>query len=159
MTWNGIDLTQILALLATVVTGLLGWLANSIKKKQEASAAQSKAETALLKLAAIAAGMAGRAWSNLSPVVQKAMADGKLDAPERAEIEAKVQELLKDFASADDLKLIADALGIPLPGLVAKIAAMLIEKFAFAHDPTTPNQSRLAFPVTNDLNGPDYQPG
>ena len=151
MTWNGIDLTSILGLLATIVTGLLGWLANSIKKKQEASAAQSKAEVALLKLAAIATGMAGRAWDTLAPEVQKALADGKMTSDERAVIEAKVQELLKDFASADDLKAIADALGIPLPGLVAKIAAMLIEKFAFAHDPTTPTQSRLAFPVADDF--------
>ena len=151
---TGMDWTPILGVLATLIGGLLTWLANSIKKKNEAATAQSNAETALLKLAAIATGMAGRAWASLSPVIQASMADGKLEASERAVIEAKVQELLKDFASADDLALIASALGIPLPGLVAKIAAMLIEKFAFAHDATTPQQSRLAFPVGKELDGP-----
>ena len=151
MTWNGIDLSGLLGTLASILTALLGWVAISIKKKQEASAQQSKAETALLKLAAIATSMAGKAWDTLSPDIQAALADGKMTAEERAHIEAHIGELLKDFASSDDLKLIAEALGIPLPGLVAKIAAMLIEKFAFAHDPSTPSQSKLAFPVADDF--------
>lgn len=149
MTWNGVDLSGLLGTLASILTALLGWVAVSIKKKQAAAAEQSKAETSLLKLAAIAAGLAGKAWDTLSPDIQAALADGKMTPEERLHIEAHVGDLLKEFADGDELKQIAEALGLPLPGLVAKIAAMLIEKFAFAHDPTTPAQSKLEFPVSS----------
>ena len=147
MTWNGIDLTSILTALAGIVTALLGRAANSIRKRQEAQAEASKAEKALIQLGVIAVGMAGRAWDKLSPEIQKAFADGKMSPEERAGIEALVGELLKDFASSDDLESIAKTLGLPLPGIIAKIAAMLIERFAFAHDPANPGVSRLAYPV------------
>ena len=162
MTWNGVDMTSILTALAGIITALLGWAANSIRKKQEADAANTKAQTALLKLGAIALAMAGRAWDKLSPDIQAALADGKMSPEERAHIEAEVQALLKDFASADDLEEIGKALGIPLPGLVAKIAAMLIEKFAFAHDASNPAVSAKVYPVAPgglDPNDPGYQPG
>lgn len=161
MTWNGVDMTSIITALAGIITALLGWAANSIRKRQEADAANTRAQTALLKLGAIAIAMAGRAWDKLSPAIQQAMADGKITAEERGAIEAEVQALLKDFTSSDDLAQIASALGIPLPGLVAKIAAMLIEKFAFAHDPGNVTVSAKAFPVTSGLpaDDPGYQPG
>lgn len=147
MTYNGIDLSGLLTPLLGIITALLGWALNSLRRKQEAQTQQSKAETALLKLGVIAMGMAGRAWDTLSPKIQLALADGKMSAEERAEIEKAVQELLKDFASADDLANIASALGLPLPGIISKIAAMVIEKFAFAHDATNPTASALSFPV------------
>lgn len=158
----GIDMSTLISTLGSVVLALLGWLANSIRKKSEADSKKTRAETALLKLAAIATGMAVRAWNALSPVAQAAFAnDGKWDDVERKQFEDKVQEILKDFASADDLKEICEALGIPLAGIVSKIAAMLIEKFAFAHDPEILSQSPLAFRVSKtewksgDL---DYEP-
>jgi uncharacterized membrane protein YebE (DUF533 family) len=154
------DISVFLPALGSILTALLGFVAVWLKRKAEAQVNQSKAEKALIQLGVIATGMAGRAWDALSPSIQAAFADGKMTAEERKQIEAKVQELLKDFASADDLANIASALGLPLPGLVAKIAAMLIEKFAFAHDPATPQGSNLAFPVAEkDYNGPEYSGG
>lgn len=166
MTWNGIDLSSILAGLASLVTILIGWAVSSLRKKADADTVKSKAETALLKIAAIAASMAQRAWTTLSPKVQLALADGKMSVEERAEIEAAVQVLLKDFTSDDDLKALAEALGLPLPGVIAKITSLIISSFAFAHDPTNPTQSRLAFPVRggagntqSEMDDPKYHGG
>ena len=102
---------------------------------------------ALVKLGAIAVALAGRAWDRLSPMVQAALADGRMTQEERTAIEEAVRELVKDFASADDLTKIAEAVGLPLPGLLAKLAAMVIERFAFAHDPDIATASALVYPV------------
>jgi hypothetical protein len=149
------DMTLILPALGSILVALLGYLTTWLKRKAEAETNASKAQTALLKLGNIAVAMAGRAWDALGPIVQQSLADGKMTAEERSQIEAKVEALLKDFASADDLADIASALGLPLPGLIAKIAAMIIEKFAFAHDPANITQSKLAFPVASPSLDPD----
>lgn len=153
MEWNGIDLSGVLGGLASLLGLLIAWAVNSLRKKADADTKRSKAETALLKVAAIASAMAQRAWTTLSPQLQAALADGKMSAEERAEIEKSVQVLIKDFTSDDDLKQIAEALGLPLPGVIAKIASLIISTFAFAHDTTNPSQSRLAFPVGASSSG------
>jgi len=135
----------ILKVLGAVASIVVPWL---LSKWQTSQSANANANTALVKLGAIALGMAGRAWDKLAPQVQAALADGTISADERAAIEASVKELLKDFTSEDDLKAIGEALGLPLAGIIAKIASMLIEKFAIAHDPTNPAVSALAYPVS-----------
>jgi len=147
MTWNGIDLSGILGILATIVTGLLGWLATGIKQRQAAQTAQDKATTALLKLAAIASSLLSKGWTSLSPVLQQAFADGKFDDSDRAKVEEAVRLLLKDATDEDTLKEIGDALGLPLAGLIAKLAASMIEKWTQAHDPAITTTSKLTFPV------------
>lgn len=151
MTWNGIDLSGILGTIVSVVGALLGWLLMVIRKRQEASAAQTKAETALLKLGEIAAMLAGKAWAELSPKVQAALAnDGKIDPAERAEIEAIIAKLVVEFTEADSLKEIASALGLPLPGVIARIAAYIIDMVTKAHDPDiVTSMAPSAFPVSS----------
>lgn len=151
MTWNGIDLSGILGTVVSVVGALLGWLLMVIRKKQEASAAQTKAETAILKLSEIAAMLAGKAWAELSPKVQAAFAnDGKIDPTERAEIETVIAKLVEEFTDAASLKEIASALGLPMPGIIARIAAYIIDMVTKAHDPEILNSmSPSAFPVSS----------
>ena len=155
MTWNGIDMTQVLSLLGSIVVMLLGWLATSIKKKQDAGTAQSKAETATLKLAAIGAALLQKAWNDLGPKIQAALADGTMSTEERLAIEASVQSLLSEVTDDATLKSIAEALGLPLPGVIAKIAATLIDIWTKSHDPAVTTQSKLAFPVAKVDYGPD----
>ena len=149
MTWNGIDLSGILGAVASIVTALLGWVLVSIRRKQEASAAQTKAETALLRLAEVIVTLAGKAWGELSPRVQAALAnDGKIDAAERAEIEIIVAKLVTEFTDSKVLGDIASALGLPMPGLIARIAAGIIDMVTKAHDPgITNSMAPAAFPV------------
>jgi hypothetical protein len=146
--------------LGTILTALLALVLNAIRKKQEADANASKSQIALLKLGEIVATLAGKAWNELSPKIQAALAnDGKIDAAERAEIEVVVASLVKDFTDAASLTEIAKALGLPLPGLIARIAAGIIDIVTKAHDPDIKDSaSPAAFPV-QDFNGPEYQPG
>lgn len=161
MTWNGIDLTGLLGTLASVITALLGWVLVSIRKRQEAQANASKAEIALLKLGEIITTVAGKAWNRLSPKVQEALAnDGRIDAAERAVIEAIVSELVVELTDTDSLTDIAKALGLPMPGLIARIAAGIIDLVTKAHDPgITNSMAPAAFPVSDNFDGPEYQPG
>ena len=147
MDLHGIDIGPILAALASLVTVAITWAAKKVAAKAAADTAKTKTETAALKLAALATSLAGRAWDKLSVPVQKALADGTISADERAEIEAVVAALVKDFTSEDDLNALADALGRPLPGLIAKLAALILGIFARAHDPDIKTESSLAFPV------------
>jgi len=134
---------QVLASIASVVVPAL------LAKWQASQSKNADASTALMKLGAIALGMAGRAWDKLAPQVQAALADGTISTEERASIEATVKDLLKDFTSEDDLKAIGEALGLPLAGIIAKLASMLIEKYAIAHDPGNLKVSALAYPVSD----------
>lgn len=144
---SNMDWSPVLALLGTIITGLLGWLAKWIAAKNKADEAKSKAESALFKLAAIGSSLLQKGWTTIGPDLQAALADGKITAEERALIEVKVAALLKDATDADTLKEIADALGLPLAGVVAKIAATLIETWTRAHDPAVPAESKLTYPV------------
>jgi hypothetical protein len=94
--------------------------------------------------------MAGRAWDRLSPQIQVALSDGTISPAERLEIEATVKALVAEFTSSDDLAALASALGLPLPGLIAKIASMLIGMFTSAHDVTNTATSSLQYPLKVD---------
>jgi hypothetical protein len=153
-------LPAVLPALGTILTGLLAWAASSIAKKNAASAQESKVLVAGLKLAAIVTALLQKGWEHIGPEVQTALADGKLDAAERAAIESSVQELLKDATDEATLKEIGDALGLPLAGIVAKIASHLIEKWTSAHDPSITTASANAFPTPAMLSAsPDVAAG
>jgi hypothetical protein len=141
---SSFDLSPIIAGIVALVGAALTWLSNRVKNAQVAAANTASAE---LKVAALVTSIAGKAWDTLSPELQKILADGKVTAEERAELEAVALKLARDASSQDNLAELASALGLPLPGLIAKIASMLLDVFTKAHDPTTTSVSALAFPV------------
>ena len=151
MTWNGIDLSGVLGVLASLITAALTWALTAIRKRQAADAEASKTQTAILKVGEIVATLAGKAWAELSPKVQLALAnDGKIDPTERAEIEAIVAKLVEEFTDSATLKEVATALGLPLPGLIARIAAGIIDLVTKAHDPDIlTSMAPAAFPVAS----------
>jgi hypothetical protein len=139
-------LLSFLPYMMPIITGLLAWVANSIAKRNAAAAVESKALAAGLKLAAIGAALLQKGWEHIGPEVQTALADGKIDAAERAVIEASVKELLADATDGATLAEITAALGLPLPGIIAKIASYLIEKWTEAHDPAVATSSANTYP-------------
>ena len=153
MTWNGIDLSGILSIVVTIITGLLGWAATSLKKKADADAAASKAATAVVKLGQIGLAMATDAWQTLAPAIQARLADGSFSADDRKDVEGMVAQLLSKYTSSDELTKITSALGLPLPGIIAQIAAFIIDRVTKAHDPDllTGTASPMAFPVADDF--------
>ena len=161
---SSMNWSPILGLLVTLVTGLLTWLANSIKNHNAAATEASKAQTAALKLAAIGTALLQKAWGSLSPVLQQSLADGKLTGEERAALEVQVQALLKEVTDEDTLKEIGEALGLPLAGIIAKLASYLIGVWTEAHDTAVPTSSAKTFPIGSqnaqlDPNDPIYKPG
>ena len=156
MTFKGIDLSPLLQVIMSLVLGLFGWAATALKKKADADTAASKAQTALLKLGQIGLAMATDAWQTLAPAVQVRVADGNFSAQDRADIEAMVGKLLEKYTSSDELQKITEALGLPLPGIIAKLAAFIIDRITSAHDPQLLNTaSPAAFPVSGrDLTDP-----
>jgi hypothetical protein len=167
MSINGtsIDLSPLLSILATIVTALLGWVAVIVKNRQAAATNESKAIAAGLKLAAICAALLQKAWGALSPDLQAAFADGKFDNTERAALEIKLQGLLKEVTDEATLAEIGSALGLPLSGVIAKIASYLIGKWTEAHDPAIVTTSANTFPAPDpafagtSIAGGDTGPG
>jgi hypothetical protein len=147
MTFKGIDLTPLLGGLLSIISALIGWALLKVKNAAQAAETTSKTQATMLKLAALVTAMLGRAWDRLSPTIQAAIADGEVTAEERAQLEAEVRLLVSEFATQDDLKAMATILGLPLPGLIAKIASMMLDTFTKAHDPANSTVSSLAFPV------------
>jgi hypothetical protein len=119
----------------SLVTALFGWLALALKRKAEAETAASKAQTAMLKLGEIGLAMATDAWQTLAPAVQARVADGEFSVEDRKAIEAIVASLVDKYTSSGELQKIAEALGLPVPGIIAKIAAFIIDRVTAAHDP------------------------
>lgn len=134
------DLSPILQAVAGLVAVLIGLLARKIAARQTADAQRSRIESAGLQLAQIVVALSGRAWDRLSPKIQAALADGKVSAEERAAIEAEVKAILEEsggeLVSTDTLSQIATALGLPMPGLIARIATGLLDLFVRSHDVT-----------------------
>ena len=148
MTFKGIDLSPLLTVVMSLVTALFGWLATSLKKKADAETANSKAQTAILKLGEIGLAMVTDAWQTLAPAVQQRLADGNFSAQDRADIEAMVGTLLEKYTSSGEIQKITEALGLPLPGIIAKLAAFIIDRVTKAHDPEIlTSASPAAFPV------------
>jgi hypothetical protein len=134
-------LPQILPMIGTLVVAGLGWLTLTVQKK-------FKADSAWAKLANIAIALAGKAWERVGPEVQKALADGKITAEERAAIEAAVMQVVEEATDKATLEQIGAAVGLPMPGIIAWIASYFIDKWTAAHDPSNTSVSKLAFPVT-----------
>ena len=148
MTYQGIDLTPLIGVVFSILSALGGWVLLKIKNAQAAAEQTNKTQATLLKLAALVTTMLGRAWDRLSPQVQAAIADGKITAEERAALEKEIGSLALEFVSQDDLTAMATILGLPFPGLIAKLASMVLDTFTKAHDPSNPTVSALAFPVS-----------
>lgn len=155
MTFKGIDLSPVMTALMTIVTALIGWVAVYIKRRQEAATAESKATQAWLKLAEVVTLIAGRGWERIGPEVQAALADGKIDAAERAKIEEVAKKLLDEVTDTGTLELLAKAVGLPVPGIIAWIASKLIDLWTQAHDPDILTVSTKAYPVVKpeDIQG------
>ena len=150
---QGVDLSPILQAVLGLVAMLIGWLTTKIAAKQKADASRSRAEAALLQVAQLVAMLAGKAWDVLSPKVQAALADGKISAEERADIEAAVRAIIESsteqLTSKAELEKVAAALGLPFAGLIASIAAGIIDKITRAHDPDLlDSDAPAAFPVS-----------
>jgi hypothetical protein len=146
-TFRGYDLTPLIGAAVTILTGLFAWLAKKIAAAQSASAEASRAQTAQLQLAAIGLAMVGDLWNELSREFQLRIADGKIDADDRQAFRDLIQSRIEKYTSADELRKIAEALGLPLPGIIAKVAEYVIDRLTKAHDPSTPDVSAKAYPV------------
>lgn len=146
-TFKGFDLTPLIAGLVAVVGGLLAWVGRRISSAQQASAELSRAETAGLRLAAIGLAMVGDLWDEMSREFQVRIADGKIDADDREAFRRLVAGKIETYTSADELKKIAEALGLPLPGIIARVAEYVIDRLTKAHDPVVLEVSDLAYPV------------
>jgi len=133
-------LPSILTALGGLVVAGLGYLTTIVQKKM-------KADSAWTKLANIGISLAGKAWDHLGPVVQQALADGKITAEERAAIEKVVQDLVEEDTSKGALEEIAKAVGLPFAGIIARLAADFIDTWTAAHDPANTSVSRLAYPT------------
>ena len=153
ITFRGFDLSPLIGLLITIVTGLFAWLARRIAAAQAASAQQSAAQTALLKLSALALTMAGELWSEFSAEFQRRIADGQIDAADREAFRQLVAAKIEKYTSAEELRKIAEALGLPLPGIIAKVTEFVIDRLAKAHDPVIQDVSAKAFPVGASTDG------
>lgn len=151
-TYRGIDLTPIIGAVISGIGLALTWLIHKMQASRAAAdaaaATTSSAQFALIRVGELGVLMLGRTWDALSPKMQVMLADGKITAEERAEIEAILRDLLDEFTSEDELEKLARALGLPLAGVIAKIASFVIEKFTAAHDPTIPTVSANAYPVS-----------
>ena len=160
-------LSNLMPVLGTLITAGLGYLITVIKARQQAATAADKAALAGLQLAAIGTALLQKAWAKLGPDIQTALADGTFSAEERAGIEARVRELLKEVTDDDTLKSIGDALGLPMAGVIAKIVSYLIGKWTEAHDAAVVTSSAKTFPVASsvadtgqlDPNDPIYKAG
>jgi hypothetical protein len=146
-TFKGFDLTPLIAGAITIVGALFAWLARKIAAAQTASAEKSRAELAALQLGAIGLAMVGDLWTELSAEFQRRVADGKIDAEDREAFRRLVAAKIEKYTSAEQLKVIAEALGLPLPGIIAKVAEYVIDRLTKAHDGAIVEVSAKAYPV------------
>lgn len=149
-TIRGFDLTPIIAGLIAVIGAVFAWLSRRIAVSQEAAAERSRAETAGLRLAAIGLAMVGDLWNELSREFQLRIADGKIDADDREAFRQLVASKIETYTSAEELKKIAEALGLPLPGIIARVAEYVIDRLTRAHDPSITDVSAKAYPVDGE---------
>jgi hypothetical protein len=152
-TFKGFDLTPVIAGLVAVIGALLTWVSRKVASSQAASADKSRAETAAIRLAAIGLAMVGDLWDEMSREFQLRIADGEIDADDREAFRHLVSAKIEQYTSADELKKIAEALGLPLPGIIARVAEYAIDRLTKAHDPSTPEVSAKAYPVAADPEG------
>jgi hypothetical protein len=146
-TWKGIPILPVLSVLATIITGLLGLVGRRISAANAAAERASKAQAAMVRLAAIGFALVGKLWGRLSREFQLRFADGKIDDADRAAFRDIVEEELEAFTSREELQKIAEAAGLPLPGIVAWVAEYAIDRLTKAHDPRASDVSAGTFAV------------
>lgn len=150
-TFHGFDLTPILGAVISLAFAGITYLVNRIRKSTEqanlAAVAAGKTASAQIKLAELGASLLGKAWDGLSPMAQRILADGKVTAEERQELEAYAMRLLREATSEAELRELADALGLPLSGIAAKVASFFLGKWTASHDPTVTTESARQFPI------------
>lgn len=149
-TYHGFDLTPLISGLVVIIGGLLAWLGRKVAAASSASEQLSKAQRAQLQLAGIGLAMVGDLWNELSVEFQLRIADGKIDADDRAAFKRIVEAKLEKYSSAEQMKGIAEALGLPLPGVIAKIVEYIIDRLTKAHDPRIAEVSAKAYPIDAD---------
>lgn len=146
--YRGVPLSPLFAVLATVVTALLGWLGRKLASANEAAKEASKAQLALTRLGAIAFAMVGDLWTDFSREFQVRIADGKIDADDRLAFRALVDAKVEKYTSREELGKLAAALNLPMPGVIAWLAEWAIDRLTAAHDPDVPAVSSGAYPVS-----------
>jgi hypothetical protein len=145
--WNGIPLGPVLALLATIVTGILGYLSRKIAAANDAARNQATVQAAMVRLGAIAFAMAGDLWDELSREFQARVADGTFDADDRAAFKALIQRKIEHYTTKEELEKLAVAARLPMPGILAWVAEWVIDRLSKAHDPNVTEVAAGAFPV------------
>jgi hypothetical protein len=145
---KGWDITPFIGAFLFAMTALLTYLAKKIGAAQDAVKAESGAKAAAVRLGAIGFAMIGDLWDSLSREFQTRIADGVIDANDRAAFGKIVESKIEKYTSADELKKIAEALSLPLPGIIAKIVEYAIDRLTRAHDPEMTDVSAKAYPVS-----------
>jgi mannose/fructose/N-acetylgalactosamine-specific phosphotransferase system component IID len=153
---QSIDISSVAGPLLGLAVTVIGSAITLLLNKIGASVIKAnKAQGAMLRVAAIETSLLQKGWTTIGPEIQKDLADGKLDAAETARIEQMIGDLAKDNVDAETLTEIGTALGLPLAGIIAKIAAGLIGTWTAAHDPGVNTTSNLAFPIAASPAAPD----
>lgn len=150
VTFKGWDITPLVGIAITVITAALGLVAKKIAAWSASSTALTNTQRAQIKLAEIGFSMVGDLWTQFSREFQLRIADGKIDAEDREEFKRLVSENIEKYTSKEELAKIADALGLPLPGIIARVVEYVIDRLTKAHDPSTPEVSAKAYPVDED---------
>jgi hypothetical protein len=150
MTFKGIDLTQIIGIVISIIGALL-------VKAQAKIAASSAKSAAWAQLANIGLSMVRDLWDDLSREFQARVADGVIDAADKEEFRRIVSEKVEQYTSRAELSKIASTIGLPMPGLIAWLAEFLIDRLVKAFDADTPEVAD-SFSVAEEPS-PDYASG
>lgn len=137
-------------ILIPVVLTAGAWLTAKIGQHFGAKASLTKAQQAQQSVFLLVTSMAGRAWSKLEEPVKRIYRDGIVSLDERKELEALINDLVYDFTSKDDLERLAKALNMPLSGLIATIAELVLHRFVAAHDPDDASVPAGQFKIAPD---------
>jgi hypothetical protein len=144
MTFTAILINYLLPAVFTLIPTILGWFG---AKALASSASANKTTQAIAKVAQIGLTIVGDVWNSLSPTLQASFADGQLTTDEREEIIKVVSDKLSALDVGGTVSGIANALGLPLSGVIGTIAEWVINHLAKAHTASDPSVSAKAYPV------------
>ena len=156
ITYKGFDLTPVITILLTLAASAFSWAKLKIAKANEAAAQKENAAAAFVRLGAIAFAMAGELWGVLSAEFQTRIADGKIDADDRAAFKSIIEQKIEKFTSKAELEKLAKAANLPLPGVIAWVAEYVIDRITKAHDASNSSVSAKAFPAVENPLGDAY---
>jgi hypothetical protein len=140
MTYKGIDMTQIIL----AVIAIVGMLLTKAQQKLADSKAQ---ESAYARLGVIGLAMLADLWDELSREFQLAIADGNITADERAVLRKVIEAKIEKYSSRGELQKLAEALKLPIPGIIAWFAEYAIDRLTAAHNPANSRVSEAAYPI------------